>query len=332
MPTRSSNNHGGVAGRIARAGRRQAAIGPIAIDIRDGIARLLQIDQSSGHVVAAARVAHDDAHPERTAERISNAVAGEGFRGDSCVIGLPHTMVRTEALCVTEGHDDDVRAEVERLVLERPWCARPEVGFIRLAPVDAMRTEVIAVIADRGALESLLHPLLDWGLIPDAAEPSFVAVSRACSRVFRRNSDQSRVRIAVDTSRHGATAMLLTGDRIAYARSTDSCETFVELISACLRDGAAFVPDRQAPTEIRLTGAFAEDKRLHAALESTCGLPVRLDDSQSTICMAWRSIAARIAREDRPWEWSAALGLAFRSASRRQMREIADRLAKKEAA
>jgi hypothetical protein len=332
MPTRSSNSHGGVAGRIARAGRRHASIGPIAIDVRDGLARLLQIDQSSGNVVAAARVAHDEDHPERTAERISNAVAGEGFRGDSCVVGLPHTMVRTEAMCVTEGHDDGVRADVERLVAERRWYARPEVGFIRLAPIDTTRTEVIAVVADRTALESLLHPLLDWGLVPDAAEPSFVAVSRACSRVFRRGSDRSRVRMAVDTSRRGGTAMLLAGDRIAYARSTDSCDGYVDLVAACMRDGAAFVPDRQAPTEIRITGAHSEDKRLHAALESTCGLPVRLDDSQSTICMAWRSIAARIAREDRPWEWSAALGLAFRSASRRQMRDIADRLEKKEAA
>lgn len=324
-PSRGPHARGSLSGAVREvlAGPWNRSCGAMAIDFRDGVARMLQVDQRTGAVLAAARVAHDEEHPERTAERISVAARGEGFRGDACVVGLPIDIVRAEAMCVDDGHDDAIRGAVEKMAASRFGCTSPQAGFIRLAPVDGGRVEIVAIVAERKPLERLLHSLIDWGLLPEAAEPAFLASARACSRVFRRASDRSRVRLAVDTSTRGATAMLLAGDRIVYSRSTREVSRIAETASRCLREGMAFATGG-APSEVRVVGAFAEDRQLTESLERSCSLPVRLDDERSTIGIAWRSISARVARDDRPWEWSSALGLAFRSAPRWSLRAIGE--------
>jgi len=243
---------------------------------------------------------------------------------------------------VDDDDDDSIRAAIEREAPQRFGCAAPQAGFLRLSPPSTVaasttagqslcapqsgRVEVAAIVADRLMVEALLHPLIDCGILPEAAEPSFVSAARACSRMYRRGADRDRVRLAIDSSLRGAVVMLLVGERIAYCRCIDEIDLLPGAVAECLHDGLPYVAGCGSATEIRLGGARAEDAALSAALEQACGLPVRFDDAQSTIGTAWRAITARVAREDRPWDWAGVLGLSFRRTTRRAMRDASGRL------
>lgn len=311
-----------------RWGRRSHS--PIAIEFRDHVARMVQVRAVSGEVVAAARVAHDPARPQRTAAAIARAVESGDFIGCACVVGLPFAAARAETMTVEDGEDAFIRAIVESEAPLRFGCAAPQVGFLRLGEVSPDRVEIAAIAAERSIIEGLVYPLIDVGLLPDAAEPSFLSVARASSRVLRRATDQTRTRVVVDASESGAVAMLMVGSRVAYCRSTDDLTMLAGAIGSCIHDGMPFAAGAEPISEIRLSGARAEDEAIARLLERDCGVPVRLDDERSTIGTAWRSIGHR-AGADRPWDWTGAFGLALRGDDRARM-SLAARPGEREAA
>ncbi|MDZ4754171.1 MAG: hypothetical protein SGJ11_06700 [Phycisphaerae bacterium] len=299
--------------------------GPIAIEFRDGLVRIVQTTcDRRNEVLASACVAYDRAAPERAAEQISRAIAGGGFRGRSCVIGLPFSAVRAEVVTVPDGDDDLIRSEIARSAPLRFGFDRAQVDFVRLsdgpgtAHVAGAPVDIAAILASATAVEAICHPLIDEGLLPDAVEPSFVSAGRACSRMFRRASDQERARIAVDLHDDGATACLMLGDSIAYCRMTDGQCTVADVVAMCQRDGARFANHAQA-TEIRLVGKSAYDTALSNELENRCAIPVRLDDEMATLGRAYERIGVHA---DGPSgsggaaAWGGVIGLAFRPPSR----------------
>ncbi len=291
--------------------------GPIAIEFRGARARILQVASDRRcHVVAAATVGFDLEHPEEAADAILAALRAGGFRGGACVVGLPFCAVRAETSTVADGSDESILREFERTATFRHGFLRPQCGIIRLGDPEAGRVDVAAVTADREIVEAILDPLVDRGLMPDLAEPSFLSVARSCSRAFRRSSDRHRVRLAVDLHPDGATALLLAGDRIVWCRSVDERADVPEAVATCLHDGLPLVDE--SAKEIRLVGHEANDPALAEELSASCRLPVTTDDVVETLADAMRQIGVRAEPGSAPSAWGGVLGLAFHRPARRQ--------------
>lgn len=307
---------GSLWGQKPRQGPAPLAVGrePIAIEFRGGHARLLQLQANRDRPVrAAACVAWDRAKPGDAADAIVAAIRGGGFREGRCVVGLPYAFARAETLAVPDGDDITI---LDDLLRRSPWrfgFAEPELGLLRLGDPEEGRVEVAVVIANRARIERLADALLDRGVVPDAAEPSFVSVARACSQRHRRAGDRDHVRIAVDLHEDGAVAMLLAGDRIVHCTSLEERDGLAGAIAVCMHDGAPHAGG--LPTEIRLAGLGADDASLRATLEAACGIPVRV--AEDDVGRAWRAIRDAIGVRGDPAgdvaAWAGALGLAERN-------------------
>jgi hypothetical protein len=309
----------GAAKEIGRVlGRRR---GPIGIEFRDGLARIVQVavDRRSD-VLASAIVAYDEDAPGWAAEQIAHAVRGFGFRGDRCVVGLPADVVRTETCIVPDGTRSEIRAALAARARDLHGLEQADIDWIPLVRGEAAddgRLEVAAVFADRNAVEAIVHPLIDVGLLPDAVEPSFVAVARACSRTFRRASDAGRVRVAIDLQSRAAVATVLRGTAVVSARTVSTLEELAPAVLSMLADVRKVFADATA-REIRLVGVGAYRPEPARALERATGLTVRLDDEQGTLDAAFERIGvhAQMTRDGGTSggaaAWAGALGLAFR--------------------
>jgi type IV pilus assembly protein PilM len=200
------------------AGLRPA---PIGIAISKRLVRVLQGRGERLDAGLSAAVAPiEGLDPAGIAETIRELVERGPFRGRRCVLTLPRRMVAVQAMRMPALGDEDLRAAIrweapERFGVERE---RAQVDFLRTGLVTEGRDEVLAMCGDRPAVEALLDPLVDAGLRPEAAEPSFVAAARACSRTCRRDADRGRIRAAVEIDADGATILVLQGSRLAFAR------------------------------------------------------------------------------------------------------------------
>jgi type IV pilus assembly protein PilM len=194
---------------------------PIGIAISKRLVRVLQCrGERIDDGLAAAVAPIEGLDPADIAATIRELVEDGPFRGRRCVVSLPRRMVAVQAMRMPALGDEDLRAAIrwespERFGVERE---RAQADFLRTGLVTEGRDEVLAVCGDRPAVEALLDPLVDAGLRPEAAEPSFVAAARACSRTCRRDADRGRIRVAVEIDADGATILVLQGSRLAFAR------------------------------------------------------------------------------------------------------------------
>jgi hypothetical protein len=289
---------------------RGAGPGPIGVDFRGGVMRAVQTVRGQRcEVVAAACIVLPDDR-DLAADRVAETIRRSGFRGDACVIGLPFEAVRAETLTVPEGDDEAIRRELLRMAAARHdfAAAGAEADFLRLGPAKAGWVEVAAIFADRAAVESLIHPLVDRGLLPEAAEPGFIAAARACSRTARRASDRRAARIVVDLAADGGTVLTVVGEAIRECRWAAERADIAGAVAAAVHDGGREVQ------EVLVVGADAYEPSFLAAIESGCGRPVRLDDRMGTFESAYAAIARRTADRSGAAAWAGALGLSFRDA------------------
>jgi hypothetical protein len=297
---------------------RRARVGPIGIDYRDGFVRLVQVaaDRRS-HVVASACVAFDPDAPERATEAIVHAIEGGDFRGRSCVIAVPSSAVRCVSLTVSDADDATVINELERLLPERFGSRQLECDFVRLGGSGDGGLDIAAVAADRASLERIAHPLIDEGLWPEAIEPGFLAVARACSRTARRASDRGRLRIAAELTETGAVAMVMQGQSMLHVQPlTQRSELPAALRTAVAEaqrlGGSPGQAHADLLPEIRIAGSSAYEVGLIDMIERMTGLPVRHDDQLGTLAAAYTEIGVHASDQGGAAAWAGALGAAFR--------------------
>jgi hypothetical protein len=288
-----------------------AAVGPVAIEFRDDRVRMLQLKTGCAEAVhAAACVAWNPERPADCADALLAALVSGGFRVGRCVLGLPFALVRAETMTVPEGDDARILADLSRRARWRHGIGDPELGILRLGHCGAGRIDVALVVADREAIEAIVDPLIDRGVLPDAAEPSFVSVARASSLRRRRASDRGSVCVAIDLHAEGAVAMLVAGDRIVHCATAEEREDLPSAVAVCIHDGAPHAGG--PPSDVRIVGAVAPEAALVAAIEEACGLPVRSDDEVGT----WTRIRAKVGvRGEGAGEaaaWAGVFGLAHR--------------------
>lgn len=297
-------------------GPHASRAGPIAIEFRDDRVRAVQMaNDRRCEVIAAASIACDHEHPERSAALLMDAIESGGFRGGACVVGLPLHAVRAETITVVDADDAVLLREMERTAPLRHGIVRPQAGLLRLGPAGPGRVDIAAVLADRDVVEAILHPLVDHGLLPDAAEPSFVSAARAGTRLARREADRSQVRVVLDLHEYGAVAMLLAGEAIVWCRSVDDRHEAAEAVAACLHDGVPHAGG--AATEVRLIGTRTSDEHLRRSLASACDVAIVMDDRLGTLTDARQQIGVRGRPDDDALAWAGVVGLAFRTIARR---------------
>jgi hypothetical protein len=297
---------------------RRQRVGPIGIDYRDGFVRIVQVaSDRRSHVVASACVAYDQAAPERSTEAIMHAIDGGGFRGRACVLAVPSTTVRCISLTVSDAEDATIIGELERLLPERFGVDRLECDFVRLGGSGDGGLEIAAIAADRASLERIAHPLIDEGLWPEAIEPGFLAVARACTRTARRASDRGRLRVAAELTETGAVVMVLQGQSLLHVQPLASrAELPAALRSAVVEAERLGGPRGQVHAEllpeIRIAGSAAYEVGFLEQVERLTGLPVRHDDQLGTLATAYAEIGVHASDRGGAAAWAGALGAAFR--------------------
>lgn len=285
--------------------------GPVAIEFRDDRVRLLQLRGGRGDAVhAAAYVAWNPERPADCADAILAALAGGGFRVGRCVLGMPFALVRAETTTVPDGDDASILSDLARRAPWRHGIADPELGMLRLGANGYGRVDVALVVADREAIERVVDPLIDRGVLPDAAEPSFVSVARASSLRRRRASDRGSVCVAIDLHADGAVAMLIAGDRIVHCAPAEDREDLPGAIAVCVHDGAPHAGG--PPSDVRIGGVGSSDPGLRAAIEEACGLPVRGDDEAGAWARLRDAVGVRGDAADDAAAWAGVFGLAHR--------------------
>ncbi len=257
---------------------------PIGIAISKRIVRVLQVrGDRLDDGLSAAVAPIEGLDPAGIAATARQLVEDGPFRGRRCVVSLPRSMVAVQAMRMPALGDEDLRAAIrweapERFGVDRE---RAQADFLRTGLVTEGRDEVLAVCGDRPGVEALLDPLVDAGLRPEAAEPSFVAAARACSRTCRRESDRGKIRAAVEIDADGATILVLQGSRIAFARGVAiGGDAFEAAIARSLGIGpdeaASLRRDRITTAGAALSGrvdAHPVDPEAHAAAaDATRGL------------------------------------------------------------
>lgn len=286
--------------------------GPIGIEYRDGFVRMAQVARDRrSQVLASACVAYDVEAPERSVEQVEHALRASGFRGRECVVVAPFDAVRCATVTVPQGDDAAILDDVRRSMTERFGFGRAHCDFLRLGTLGESRCEIAAVVADRDAIERIVHPLIDAGFWPDAVEPSFVSVARTCSRTSRRASDRSRVRMAVDLHAGGATALLLQGQLILHAVCCTRRAAVIDAVDEC-RSEAERLFGVSEPCEVRLAGTDAYDAALGEAIEHRLGVAVRHDDEVGMLASAFAEIGIHATDRCGAAAWAGALGAAFR--------------------
>ncbi|MDY7108376.1 MAG: type IV pilus assembly protein PilM [Planctomycetota bacterium] len=217
------------------AGRFSSSIGHLAVDIGSRGIRLLQVreHQRQLHVVGAARVdlpsgtLEDIQTPEAKealTQQLQAAVTNGGFTGRRCVVSLPRSDVRLQSIRLPAMPENELRQAAL-------WEASQRFGFDREAmEADYIRTgatlqsgenreEILLVASSHASLHARLAPVMEAGLRPIAVDTDFSALARIFSRCYRRESDQSRVRMVVEVGASGSTVLILRGDQVAFAKS-----------------------------------------------------------------------------------------------------------------
>jgi type IV pilus assembly protein PilM len=217
------------------AGRFSSSIGHLAVDLGSRGIRLLQVreHQRRLHVVGAARVdlpsgTLEEIQKPETSEAVTHqlqaAVTNGGFTGRRCVVSLPRSDVRLQSIRLPSMPEGELRQAAL-------WEASQRFGFDRDAmEADYIRTgatlqsgesreEILLIASSHASLHARLAPVLAAGLRPIAVDTDFSALARIFSRCYRRESDQSKVRMVVEVGASGSTVLILRGDQIAFAKT-----------------------------------------------------------------------------------------------------------------
>jgi type IV pilus assembly protein PilM len=203
-------------------------MGAIGVDLGRSAVKLLQVRSGSGglRVVGAGRIerprqVESDEDWTPTANQVVAALAAGGFRGRRCVVSLPRSEIRTQAVRLPRMSERDLAQAVR-------WEAASRFGLEREAmEVDYLltgaaltgteeRDELLLVAASHAAQDRCLEPLLSAGLRPVAVEADFSGLARAVTAQARRDDDRATVRAVVEIGASGSSIMILRGPQVAF--------------------------------------------------------------------------------------------------------------------
>ena len=201
---------------------------PIGVDVGDDAIRMVQLCSRSQKVRAAA-VLHRSGDFERDRHefrmRLRRILRRSGFRGTTCVVGAPRSIINVHPLRMPEMPAKELRDSLAWEASDRfaiPHESLQVDGIrtgARYSGNDGDRSEVVLFAMDERLAEPWLEMILDVGLAPLALEPGFCGVARAHSRRYRREQDRDRVHVVVDVGSAGSTLMYLRGDRVGFCKT-----------------------------------------------------------------------------------------------------------------
>ncbi len=196
---------------------------PIALDLGGRVVRAVQVDRG-GEPVAALTLLRDEpgaAMDDRECERLADALARQGFRGNRVVATAPKRWLRLTGL---ELPPDDsgapvhaiARGEAERLCGYEPgsfemcWWAMPRQsrGVQR----------AVGVTMPHGPATGLLDALARAGLECERLVPPSFAAAKAAATP--RGMDAAAVQAVLDLGWTNATLVICREGRVLFERST----------------------------------------------------------------------------------------------------------------
>ena len=201
---------------------------PIGVDVGDDAIRMIQLCARTQQVRAAAILPLNgdvgrDQHGLRM--RMRKSIRRSGFRGTTCVVGAPRTLINVHPLRMPEMPSKELRDSLAWEASDRfsiPHESLQVDGIrtgARYSVNEGDRSEVVLFAMDERLAEPWLEMILEAGLAPVALEPGFCGVARAHSRRYRREQDRERVHVVVDVGSGGSTMMFLRGDRIGFCKT-----------------------------------------------------------------------------------------------------------------
>lgn len=204
---------------------------PIGLDVGSSGAKILQLRRFRGSLsaIAAARASLPEPieNPAESAHAIAKAIARRldtaGFSGRQCVVSIDDRLLRTRSVrfpVLPDAETDKaVRVDgAQRLGFDTP---NAEIGWLRAGQVrqgDEMREEIILAGASHTDVGNIAEALLENNIIPIAVEPSFLALSRAIGRFYRRQDDQRHMRLVVDVGWATSTVLAIRGSSVAFVK------------------------------------------------------------------------------------------------------------------
>lgn len=207
---------------------------PIGLDVGSSGAKILQLRRFRGalSVVGAARTSLPEPieDPDEYAAAISKAIARRidtaGFVGRHCIVAINDRLVRTRSvrLPVLSDSETDKAVRVDGAQRLGFDSSDAEIGWLRAGQVrqgDEMREEIILAGASHADVGRIADALLAHNILPIAVEPSFLALSRAVGRFFRRQDDQRQMRLVVDVGWSTSTVLAIRGASVAFVKPLD---------------------------------------------------------------------------------------------------------------
>lgn len=247
---------------------------PIGIDVGDDAIRLIQLDARTQKIRAAAalpRECDDLREDQEWRSRFKRVLRRSGFRGSTCVVGAPRSIINVHPIRMPEMPAKEIRESLAWEASERFDIPREHLHVdgirtgARYSGNEGDRSEVVLFAMDERDAAPWLELLLDSGLAPLALEPGFCGVARTHSRRYRREQDRGRIHVVLDVGAVGSTLMYLRGDRIGFCKTIMvGGESFDQAISeglgVDLASASAFRRDRRQDRR--------DDRSFDAAVES----------------------------------------------------------------
>ncbi len=168
---------------------------------------------------------------ELTSSDWQKYIAESSITGTECSISLPpnvaqHQVLRLPNMSVHEVKEAAAWEMADRLGVDRSTLQMDAI------PIGS-GGDVLAIAIEQSTLSNLLDPLYEAGLQPTLIEPQCVSVSRTMSMLYRRQSDQSKVRSVFDFSMNDSCFMVLAGDTLVFYKHFNYCgNTLIESIAS----------------------------------------------------------------------------------------------------
>lgn len=203
------------------ASRLSSSMGCVGIDVRSRTVRLLQVRMAGDqwHVVGAAQIdaplgAADSWSPTPT--EVLSALTSGGFAGRRCVLSLPRSCVKVQAVRLPQMSADELAQAVEFEASHRFGMDRSElqVDYLPTSALDQgneNRDELLLVAAAEADVNHHLEPWLEGGLRPIAVDVDFAAVAGLIAATEGTKS----VRAAVDVGRTGSSITVIRHGQVA---------------------------------------------------------------------------------------------------------------------
>lgn len=206
---------------------------PIGLDVGTSSIKMVQLDVggSKPSIIASGQYAlpadakpHGPEHKSVLIEGIRKLLDSSPFRGRHVVAGLPNAImqfrnVRLPQMPPAEQADAVQWEAAERLqIKDTPTIVKYlSAGEVRQG--EDVRDELILMAVAQQEVDARMHTLIEAGLTPVALEPAPLSIARCYARLYRRESDQTEVRVHLEVGRTASSVAILRGSRVMFYKT-----------------------------------------------------------------------------------------------------------------